>query len=50
MTVTSKCFKDKAEEQRRIRRNQPRVSSEEARRQFVRVQKGSVSIGQNTGR
>jgi hypothetical protein len=47
VTVTSKWLKKQADEQRRIRRNQPRVSSEEARKQFARVQQGSVSIGQS---
>jgi hypothetical protein len=50
MTVTSKWLRKQADEQRRIRLNQPRVSCEEARRQFVLVQKGSVSIGQSAKR
>jgi hypothetical protein len=49
MTVT-RWLKKYAEDQRRIRRDQPRVSSEEARKQFARVVRGSVSIGQNIKR
>lgn len=45
--LTAPCRKKARAEQRRIRRNQPPVSSVEARRQFEQVLKGSLSIGQN---
>ena len=40
MKVTAPCRKKARAEQRRIRQNQPPVSSAEARRQFERVLKG----------
>ena len=50
MTITSKWLKKQADEQRRIRQNQPPVSSADARKQFERVERGSVSIGQKSKR
>ena len=48
--LTAPCRKKARAEQRRIRQNQPPVSSVEAWRQFERVLKGSLSIGQNINR
>jgi hypothetical protein len=50
MTVTSKWLKKQTDDQRKIRQNQPLVTSAEARKQFVRVEQGSVSIGQKNKR
>jgi len=50
METLPKWLKDKADEQRKIRLSQPCISSEEARKQFERVQRGSVSIGQSVKR
>lgn len=50
MTITSRWLKKQVAEQRKIRQNQPPVSSEEARRQFVRVEQGSANIVRDIGR
>jgi hypothetical protein len=50
MTVIPKWLKKEAEEQRRMRQKQPRISSAEAQRQFDRVMRASPTPVQSAQR